>query len=836
MIPVAITPVATCSSWHPQVDIHFDAGQKVTRLLGGNCGSWTPPNANVRCDDPADYAGSGGLPAPKVMGAYVLNDVQVKVNGNLLREYDLSYNQGGGVANTDPATGQKEGIAGFLTLASIATKGTGGASLNAPTITMHYGGYAEHYSDLFSYATPETNCSPYGAAPRDVSPTGPCYLWGQTYHQYYLNSLDNGQGWNESIVWKEAHANTWGLDGAGAVNDAFACTNEGQTSRNNCGRADDKNWSWMAVAARTETTNGVSSTWHYYDYLQTNIQGASIPGYSALSCTSVCRQSYTWGNQNDDDYADYYNGDFQSFAKVQVIQPDGSSQTHTYGATTGWGLTNGNITCYVPFPAGRTCSVASYNSSGSWGLATVFAGKQQQEQDYDAHGTLLKQIDWSWTPNCPPLGVAGSVGAVGGSYDPGPHYLFSELDEGSNPVMVCDPRVDHEDTYVTDGVTSNITDARVVHSTVHTSYDGDNQGVSAYDYGNVSSIDTTGNDVGGQHFVQNTTYYPNDNVNGNTYLTDLPAFVDDQDARGTFFGCAATVYGSNASAPHAPVVPAVTQQISYPNQSGGCVPSTIITQHSYDSSGNPLTATDGDGHQGCTSGSARYSACATYDGFDTHLTKAVNAKNQAVSYRYDTSQASSGYGQWLLSTTDANGQTTTFTYDVLGRLISEIKPGDTESQPTVSYTYMNRCSVGTTSPCLELDTTTRVSSGSNTTTISRAWYDGMGRLVETQKPGPNQFSKVPAIGSLLVSYTLYDTMGRATTQSLPYAIATTATTGGYATPDLKQARTVTSYDAQGRSLGSVSYGSGSQIHRGVDDELHGGAGHSQFQRGYDDGL
>ncbi len=300
-------------------------------------------------------------------------------------------------------------------------------------------------------------------------------------------------------------------------------------------------------------------------------------------------------------------------------------------------------------------------------------------------------------------------------------------------------------------------------------------------------------------------------MNGNVYLTDLPAFVANQDASGTFFGCEATVYGSNASAPHAPVVPAVTQQISYPKQSGGCVPSTIITQHSYDSSGNPITATDGDGHQGCTSGSAQYSACATYDGFDTHLTKAVNAKNQVVSYHYDSSQASSGYGQWLLSTTDANGQTTTFTYDVLGRLISEIKPGDTVSQPTVSYTYTNRCSLGTTSPCLELDTTTRVSSGSNTTTISRAWYDGMGRLVETQKPGPNEFSKVPAIGSLLVTYTIYDSMGRATTQSLPYAIATTSTTGGYATPDLTQARSVTSYDSQGRPLGVVIYGTGSII-------------------------
>ncbi len=266
-----------------------------------------------------------------------------------------------------------------------------------------------------------------------------------------------------------------------------------------------------------------------------------------------------------------------------------------------------------------------------------------------------------------------------------------------------------------------------------------------------------------------------------------------------------------APLPHAPVVPEVTQQLGYVNQRGGCAPPLVTTQHTYDSSGNPITTTSPDGHVGCTSGSAQYGACAFYDSSDTHLIQSLNAKNQAVSYHYDTTQASSGYGQWLMSTTNANGQTKTFTYDVLGRLTSVIDPGDTVSQPTVSYTYTNTCTVGTTSPCLELDTTTRVSSGSSgTTTTSKAWYDGMGRLVETQSPGPNQFSKVPAIGSLLVNYTIYDSMGRATTQSLPYAIATTATTG-YATPDLTQARTVTSYDAQGRSQGSVTYSNNGTI-------------------------
>ncbi|HLG75756.1 MAG TPA: hypothetical protein VKX46_05040, partial [Ktedonobacteraceae bacterium] len=69
---------------------------------------------------------------------------------------------------------------------------------------------------------------------------------------------------------------------------------------------------------------------------------------------------------------------------------------------------------------------------------------------------------------------------------------------------------------------------------------------------------------------------------------------------------------------------------------------------------------------------------------------------------------------------------------------------------------------------------------------------------------------MPAIPSVLVSYTVYDSMGRATVKSLNYAVAQTAGLG-YVAPDLNQPRTVTSYDSLGRSLGTVTYGNGSTI-------------------------
>src|SRR5579883_2617285 len=150
--PTCHNTTTACGTWNPKIDLHFDANQTVARLLNSGCGNGTP--GQTRCDDPLDLSGSGGLPAPKVMSAYVLNDVQIKVHGNLLHEYDFSYNQGGPVTMVDPATGQSESVAGYLTLGKIAEKGTNGTSLNAPVITISYSQQWQHYSDLFSFATP----------------------------------------------------------------------------------------------------------------------------------------------------------------------------------------------------------------------------------------------------------------------------------------------------------------------------------------------------------------------------------------------------------------------------------------------------------------------------------------------------------------------------------------------------------------------------------------------------------------------------------------------------------------------------------------------------------
>ncbi|MDQ2714976.1 MAG: RHS repeat protein, partial [Chloroflexota bacterium] len=540
------------------------------------------------------------------------------------------------------------------------------------------------------------------------------------------------------------------------------------------------------MGQRTAVTNGVTSTWTYHYYLRTN--------WPAPPCAN-CLQGDTWANQNDGDFADYYNATFTGFDSAQVINPDNTNDIAFFASSDGWGLAESSFQCYV---TGGHCNVAPY-----WNPNPGMSGRLLMEQHWSAASKLVSVSKNTYAMNCPPPGVAHSNNTNTGLDNPGSTQVSSELDQ-NNPVVVCDPRVTQADRYQVDGVTDMsgyLTDARVLHQQTTSTYDGDNQGPNhtvGYDYGNVSKVDTTGNvDTSGthaatSHVVTTLTYYPNDNLGGGIYLTNRPAQQQKQDNTGTVLACGQNIYGANANATTPPTVPGATQLLMY-TTSGGCTGTAITVKHAYDVSGNPIGNIDGDTHLGCTIGSTQYSACATYDSFGTHLISAANAKNQTGSSSYDSS-AAGGFGQWLTAMTDANGQSTSFQYDVLGRVTAAIQPGDSTSSPTIAYTYSNTCTNGATAPCLEIDTSTRTTTGGPTTT-TRQWYDGEGHLVETRSPSSDS-------GSDVITYTVYDAMGRPTTRSLPYSIPSSS---GYIAPDLIRARSVTAYDASGRSLGQVTY-------------------------------
>ncbi|HZU67137.1 MAG TPA: hypothetical protein VFA09_07655, partial [Ktedonobacteraceae bacterium] len=245
---------------------------------------------------------------------------------------------------------------------------------------------------------------------------------------------------------------------------------------------------------------------------------------------------------------------------------------------------------------------------------------------------------WWWPPN-----------------NPGDNYLISQLDQ-NNPVVACDPRVDQEDTYLMDGVT-DIHDPRVVHTQVNSTYDGDDQGVTPYDYGNISDTSTSGADLGtGVYVDAHDTTYPHDNIDGGIFLTDLPAVSQVRNGSGTPSSCSQFVYGNLSQYNTSPDVPGITQaQTHTVGGTSGCADSSnlITVLHSYDTSGNLVSSTDGDTHLGCTIGSSSYSACATYDAstYDTHIVGAANALNQQAGSVYDPGSAG-GFGQWLTSLTD----------------------------------------------------------------------------------------------------------------------------------------------------------------------------------------
>src|SRR6185312_15510134 len=643
---------ATCSTWNPKIRIIFDASTQVSRLANttGGCQSWS--STTWRCDDPVDLSGSGGLPIAKVINTYVLNDIQVQVQGNVLHKYLFSYEQIPPHTITDPATGQSESVAGYLDLTQIQEQGTNGTALNAPVVNLSYQTNTQHYLDTLLHANPSTNCGP-SWTPGDASG---CFLWSESYNARYLQVIDNGRGWHETITWAEARSNVHGVD-SGAVNNVFTCDGH-ESSTNLCGQADDEAWSRVVVSQRAAVSNGVTSTWGYQYFLRAN--------WPAPPCSN-CHQGDTWSNQNDNDYADYYNEIFTSFASAQVTLPDNSSQTHFFASWDGWGIALSTITCFI-----SSCNVAPY-----WNPNPGMAGHETQEQDFSATGQLLAVHSWTLAMNCPPPGVPHSNNASGPPNDPGTTELISELDT-NNPVVVCDPRVTQEDSYQVEGVTdinNYLTDARVLHLQTNYTYDGDNQGpnrVTGYDYGNVSKVDETGNDIGGAHVVSATTFYPNDNLAGGVYLTNLAAITQTEDGTGASLTCSQVTYGANSSVTTPPILPSVTQSQDFVN-SGGCNNGrNVLVKTTYDTSGTPLGVLDAVGHTSCTIGSSSYTTCAAYDTFGTHVSSVIFFNDTTTTATYNATTAAGGYGQWLLSTTDVNGQTTSYQYDVLGRLTAVV--------------------------------------------------------------------------------------------------------------------------------------------------------------------
>jgi RHS repeat-associated protein len=761
----------TGSAWAPLMRVSFQASHSVTHVSGRSCAA----SGSQRCDDPVDLSASGGLAAPAVESTFVLNDVLVQVRGsvsaawNTVRDYRLAYDQGGPATITDPFSGVAQSTAGRLLLTSLTEIG-GDGSTALPSRTFGYSQQTQLYEDSVWAPTPSTNCGP--SWNNGATFGQGCNLWSQSYagNSSYLSSASNGQGLTQTFSWQNARNNTDGVPSGQDLLNPFVCNTMQSTSP--CDVTDDGSWSRIVLTQRADTVLRVSQSGQGGAQTSTPVTATTTLGYRMAAADSF------WGDSFDWDVLDFYNWRFMGFGTTTVTNPDGSSYVHQYPGTQGRGVYSASD----PMEAGQ-CANNACNVSPWWLPANVEHGREIELDQLNPDGSLQQVTRTQYQAVCPPAGVTGDKAG----------NLVSELDP-LNPVAVCDVAPTQVDIYFVNGGSQSTAPH------LSTTYALDSSG-------RVTAATETGNDGGGAGspttIALKTSYTTTDSVTATAttatgqYLVDFPSSADVEDGAGNRSRCSAVSYDSAGR---------VTTSTTYTNcgtSANGFAPSgPISTSHTYDASGNALGADTPDavagvaGHTGCTVGGTAFSSCATFDGaFDTLPTSSSNALNQRSTMAYQapaSGTATGGFGLWPISTTDANGQTTTLAYDALGRPTGSTLPGEGAGLATTGAAYTVWCSgTAAQAPCLEVDHTQRLNG--TTTVTARAFYDGLGHLVETRTPAPG--------GQDVVSYSFYDQSERLAFRSNPYFVAAYTGAPGasaYSIPDTTQAGSTTTYDGMGR--------------------------------------
>ncbi len=799
---VNATTMCTGTNWTPQYRVNFVAGHSPTRLTNTPSGCNTA--SNVRCDDPIDLTGSGGYLAPEVMNTFVLNDIQVQINTsgtwNTLRDYQLSYEQSGPSTITDPVTGKQLSTAGMLDMTQIQEVGTDGTTAYPPTV-MSYATQTEYYEDGSFYPYSTTFCGPSWNTGGNG---GTCDLWSQSYNNNsrYLSSISNGEGLQQTISWVNARNNTHGS--AQPANPFYCDANQ---TGYPCNSADDQAWSRIVVAQRDDIVDRITQAGQGGTQTITPIDTQEVYSYlltyplAAQECTD-CTAGMYWGNQNDGDYLDYYEGKFMGFAQASITHPDGSVEIHKYYTTQGWGVYDTSKVTSCPStlpPINTTCHASPW-----WNLNNAAHGLEYQAFYLGTDGTtLLKQTTANYQAVCPASGITATPtysytwNGNGYTFGPWDGMLVSELDH-NNPVADCDVQLTQRVTYMQDGSSNGATDTE------------------AYTYdtlGRVTQVTSSSSSGSPSQIVSAMAYVWNNNVTATsssvtgTYLIDVPAMVATQDGSGNRVSCLYAQYDGMSSYTTGQTSNLLRADVTAQNQYTNCgtsgnsySPSGLLqTTTAYSTSNNgDMIATNTpnanaglSGQKNCTINGVNYSSCATYDTTTQTLPTNSTVQNLTTSTGY-SSGAANGFGQWPTSMTDPNSQTATMAYDALGRATSETLPGDTSATETTTFT--DWCS-GTSAqtPCVEQDTTQRLNS--TTTVTSRSFFDGEGHLVETRTPGEN--------GQDVVQYALYDVMGRPVGQSVPYFVtAYTGSSGAaaFSIPDSTQAGVTATYDGLDRIL------------------------------------
>lgn len=171
-----------------------------------------------------------------------------------------------------------------------------------------------------------------------------------------------------------------------------------------------------------------------------------------------------------------------------------------------------------------------------------------------------------------------------------------------------------------------------------------------------------------------------------------------------------------------------------------------------------------------------------------------------------------GYGLpgQLKRVRDANNQDDTwYEYDVFGRQTKIARPGDSLSDPTQQFVYYDGEDIEWGAGPRTMVASYQKVDSEQPKLWTRRFYDGLGRLVQTQTAAEDWMHQGNGVtsGHDIVQYRTYDALGGVAKESLPYEVDSYDAVGTplpspYRTPG-SEAGTTHTYDALGRPVRST---------------------------------
>lgn len=366
-------------------------------------------------------------------------------------------------------------------------------------------------------------------------------------------------------------------------------------------------------------------------------------------------------------------------------------------------------------------------------------GREYRRQDEDGQGRVYRRVDQSYTDS-----TAGLPKDV--------HFLY--LAEVKN--YTCDGVASGDDT----------NGCRQTRTVYH--YDPAQQG--GRQYGNVTRVDEYG--AGSLLRYNTTTYYPNPD----RWLVNLPAEEKLYSPDNSLLRHTQKYYDGAGSLTTPPGRGDLTRSRAW---LGG--DAWAVTSSSYDERGNPLVVTGPNGH-------------STTTGYDSlHHLLPTSVRNPLGHTSYTTYDFRF---QRPLNQTDPNGATTSYEYDLFGRLTKVIRPGDSSADPTAAYSYYDPPDPGYAPALRQVDY--GGPEGRGLVQLIEL-YDGLYRPLQRRE-------QVTPAGQQAVTDIFYDQRGLKVKESAPYLAAYQPGWSGLQ-PD--QPATRHSYDLLGR-LTQVTAPDGSQ--------------------------